>query len=116
MTSFGTKRITHPERNPLLVQRPERILELIDAGALVQLTANSITGFWGTKARSISEWLLRQGAVHVVASNVHDSRRHRPVLSEARLTITKLAGGDVAENLMLNNPQAIIDGHPLHAF
>ena len=50
--------VTHPERNPLLVRRPEKILELVDAGALVQVTANSITGFWGEKARSVSEWLL----------------------------------------------------------
>jgi protein-tyrosine phosphatase len=105
--------ITHPERNPLLVRRPEYILELIDAGALVQLTANSITGFWGAKAKSVSEWLLRQGAVHVVASDAHDSRHRRPVLSEARLAVTKLVGDDVAEDLVLNNPQAIIDGRAL---
>jgi protein-tyrosine phosphatase len=105
--------ITHPERNPLLQRRPEGILNLIDAGALVQLTANSITGFWGTKAKSVSEWLLRQGAVHVVASDAHDPRHRRPVLSEARFAVAKLAGNEVAEDLVLNNPQAIIDGRGL---
>jgi protein-tyrosine phosphatase len=108
--------ITHPERNPLLVQRPERILELIDAGALVQLTANSITGFWGTKAKSASEWLLRRGAVHVVASDAHDSRHRKPVLSEARFAIANLVGDDVAQYLVLHNPQAIINGQPLPSF
>jgi protein-tyrosine phosphatase len=117
MTSRGlVPIITHPERNPLLVRRPEGILELIDAGALVQLTANSITGFWGTKAQSVSKWLLERDAVHVVASDAHDSRHRRPVLSEARLSLTKLVGDDVAEDLVLNNPQAIIDGRPLPGF
>ena len=105
--------ITHPERNPLLVRRPKRILDLIDAGALVQLTADSITGFWGTQAKSVSEWLLEQGAVHVVASDAHDSRHRRPVLSQARFAVTELVGEDLAENLVVNNPQAIIDGRPL---
>jgi protein-tyrosine phosphatase len=108
--------ITHPERNPLLVRRPERVLEMINAGALVQVTANSITGFWGDKAQSVSEWLLKQGAVHVVASDAHDPKRRRPVLSQARRAIAKLAGEEVAEDLVVNNPQSIINGQPLPGF
>ena len=107
--------VTHPERNPLLVRRPEGILDLIDAGALVQLTANSITGFWGSKAKSVSEWLLQQGAVHVIASDAHDSKHRRPVLSEARFAVAELVGDAVAEDLVLHNPQAIIDGRQLPA-
>lgn len=108
--------ITHPERNPLLVRRPERVLEMINAGALVQVTANSITGFWGDKAQSVSEWLLKQGAVHVVASDAHDPKRRRPVLSQARRAIAKLAGEEVAEDLVVHNPQSIINGQPLPGF
>jgi protein-tyrosine phosphatase len=102
--------VTHPERNPLLVSQPEKILDLIDAGALVQVTANSITGFWGAKAKSVAEWLLQRGAVHVVASDAHDQRHRRPVLSEARRVVTQLFGHTVANDLFCNNPQAIVEG------
>jgi len=105
--------VTHPERNPLLVQRPEKILEMVDAGALVQVTANSITGFWGEKARSIAEWLLAQGAVHVIASDAHDPRRRRPVLSEARNAVARMLGEQAAEALVSKIPQAIIEGRPI---
>lgn len=105
--------ITHPERNPLLARCPQRVLDLISAGALVQVTANSITGFWGSQAKSVSEWLLKQGAVHAVASDAHDPELRKPVLSDARLALAKLVGEDVAEALVLNNPQAIIDGRRL---
>ena len=105
--------ITHPERNPLLTKRPERILDFIDAGALVQVTANSLTGFWGSHVKLMSEWLLTQGAVHVIASDAHDPTRRKPVLSEARWAVAKLVGEEVAEDLVVNNPQAIIDGLPL---
>lgn len=105
--------ITHPERNPLLVRRPERILELINAGALVQVTANSITGFWGDKAQSVAEWLLRQNAVHAVATDAHDPKRRRPVLSNARRAIARLVGDEIAADLVVNNPQAIVEGNHL---
>src|SRR5664279_758126 len=105
--------ITDPERNPLLVRRPKRILDLIDAGALVQVTANSITGFWGAPAQLVSEWLLKQRAVHVIASDAHDPLRRKPVLSEARRAVARLVGEEIAEDLVVNNPQAIISGQPL---
>jgi protein-tyrosine phosphatase len=105
--------VTHPERNPLLVRRPEKVLELIDAGALVQVTANSITGFWGAKTKQVAEWLLAQGAVHVVASDAHDPRRRRPVLSEARNALARLVGLEIADALVNDNPLAIVEGRPL---
>jgi len=105
--------VTHPERNPLLVRRPEKILELVDAGALVQVTANSITGFWGEQARSVSEWLLAQGAVHVIASDAHDPKRRRPVLSEARDAVARMLGEQAAEDLVINTPKAIVEGRSL---
>lgn len=105
--------VTHPERNALLVRRPEKVLELVRAGALVQITANSITGFWGQKARAVSEWLLAQGAVHVIASDAHDPKRRRPVLSEARDSVARMLGAKTAEDLVSNIPLAIVEGKPL---
>jgi protein-tyrosine phosphatase len=105
--------VTHPERNPLLVRRPGKVLELVDTGALVQVTANSVTGFWGEKARLVSEWLLTQGAVHVIASDAHDPKRRRPVLSEARNIVARMMGEQIAEDLVNNNPLAIVEGRPL---
>lgn len=105
--------VTHPERNPLLVRRPDRVLDLVDAGALVQVTANSVTGFWGEKARSVSEWLLAHGAVHVIASDAHDPQRRRPVLSEARATLARMLGEEAAEALVSHNPRAIVEDKPL---
>lgn len=108
--------ITHPERNSLLARQPERVLDLMDAGALVQVTANAITGSWGTQAKSVAQWLLKRGAVHVVASDAHDPVHRTPVLSAARAAIAKLVGEDIAEDLVVNNPGAIIDGQPLPGF
>ena len=105
--------ITHPERNPVLLQKPEIVLEMAAQGCLVQVTANAITGFWGSRARKMAEWLLHRDAVHVVASDAHDPRHRKPVLSEAREAIADLASGEIADALVTHNPAAIVDGKSL---
>ncbi len=108
--------VTHPERNPLIANRPEFVLEMIGAGALVQVTANSLTGFWGPRAKSTGEWLLHNGAVHVLATDAHDPRSRKPVLSEARKIVAGMAGQAVAEALVFANPQAIVEGREISPF
>ena len=105
--------ITHPERNAILQQRPERILEWVDAGCLVQVTASAITGFWGPIAKRVAMWLLEHDAVHVLATDAHDDRNRPPILSEARVAVSKRFGADVARALVLDNPTAVVSGEPL---
>ncbi len=105
--------ITHPERNPVLLRRPKMVLEMAKQGCLVQVTANALTGFWGGPAQEMAEWLIHREGVHVVASDAHDSRHRKPVLSEAREAIAALASGEIADALVTHNPAAIVDGKSL---
>ena len=106
--------ITHPERNQILLRKPEMVLEFAEQGCLVQVTANSFTGFWGSHAKNMAEWLLKCEAVSVVASDAHDFARRKPVLSEAHAKIVELSGKGVADSLVSHNPAAIIEGKSLH--
>ena len=105
--------ITHPERNRPLLNKPEMVLEFVEQGCLVQVTANSFTGYWGSRSRNMAEWLLQRQAIHVIASDAHDPARRPPVLSEARKVATELAGAEVADALLVQNPAAIVDGESL---
>lgn len=102
--------ITHPERNAYLIKHPETVLEFVELGCLVQVTANAFTGFWGPKARKTAEWLLHRHAVHVVATDAHNVDTRPPVLSEARDRVAALAGVETAEALVTHNPSAIVAG------
>ena len=106
--------ITHPERNRPLLNKPEMVLEFVEQGCLVQITANSLTGYWGSRSRSMAEWLLQRQAVHVVATDAHDPAHRKPVLSEARKVVTELAGEAVANELFVRAPAAIVDGRSLY--
>ena len=50
--------VTHPECNPALLDRREKVLELIEYGCLIQVTAGSFTGIWGDRSQRMAEWLL----------------------------------------------------------
>jgi len=111
--------ITHPERNQILLRKPEMVLEMVEQGCLVQVTANAVTGFWGSRSKKMVEWLLQREAVHVVASDAHDPERRNPVLSKARKAVAVLTGDEIADALVTHNPGAVVDGkslpyQPLH--
>ncbi len=105
--------ITHPERNPILQQTQERVLQWIDQGCVVQVTASAVTGGWGQKVVRAVEWLLERDAVHVMATDAHDTKHRPPSLSAAREKVAKLCGDEVARALVDDNPRAVINDRPL---
>jgi len=105
--------LTHPERNPVLQRNQDHILKLAEAGCLIQVTASAFTGYWGETVQKLAEWLLKKHAVHVIASDAHDTRKRPPILSAARQRIIELAGERVADRLVNLNPAAIVSGHDI---
>lgn len=108
--------ITHPERNPILQQTPQRVLQWIEIGCVVQITASSISGFWGLQASRMTEWLFKHNAVHVIATDAHETKRRVPNLSAARDAIAAIYGSDIARALVEDNPRAIISDQALSYF
>ncbi|MGQ9503417.1 MAG: tyrosine-protein phosphatase [Thermogutta sp.] len=102
--------LTHPERNHAIIRRPELLEELIRGGALVQITAGSITGAFGPAVRRFSEGLLLAGKVHVVATDAHGTHVRPPSLSDAHRQIARLVGRDAADILCRRNPARIVLG------
>ena len=105
--------LTHPERNPILQQSPHRVLEYAEQGCLIQVTGSSLTGFWGERPEILAHWLLDRSAVHVLASDGHETRRRVPLLSEARNVAAKIVGTEYAAALVEGNPGAIVEGMPI---
>jgi protein-tyrosine phosphatase len=105
--------LTHPERNPILQQSPQRILEWAEQGCLMQVTASALTGYWGERPEIIARWLLERAAVHILASDAHDAKRRVPILSEARDVAEEIVGAEYAQALVEDNPGAIVNGQPI---
>jgi protein-tyrosine phosphatase len=105
--------LTHPERNPILQQTPQRVLEWAEQGCLVQITASALTGNWGERPQIVARWLLDRAAVHIMASDAHDNRHRVPVLSQAREVAVKLVGAEYAQAMVDGNPGAVVIGEPI---
>lgn len=63
--------IAHPERYRAIQQDPDRLLSLLEQGALTQLTVGSLLGMQGTTTRKCAEMLLKKGYIHCIASDAH---------------------------------------------
>ncbi|MFK9094239.1 tyrosine-protein phosphatase [Bacillus salipaludis] len=64
--------IVHPERNAELMERPEVLYNLVEKGALTQVTASSLCGYFGKKIKNFSIQLIEANQTHFIASDAHN--------------------------------------------
>ncbi len=105
--------LTHPERNELLQQRVAVLAEWAERGYLLQVTAGSLFGDFGGRARKTAEDLMDRGLVHFVASDAHDCTHRPPRLDLAHERVAERWGSETAERLLVSNPAAVLTGQPL---
>jgi protein-tyrosine phosphatase len=104
---------THPERNIIIQEDMDVLFDWIEKGGLVQLTAMSLTGYFGRSIKRFSEELLTSNLVHFIASDAHSTTGRPPVLSTARDVAASLIGADLAFKLVDEYPSDIINGRAI---
>jgi len=65
--------IVHPERNQELIQRPDKLYEMVRNGALTQVTAGSVIGKFGKNIRKFTHQLIEANLTHFIASDAHNT-------------------------------------------
>jgi protein-tyrosine phosphatase len=102
--------ITHPERNLVFMEMPDKLLRLLQLGCLAQVTAGSLTGAFGRRVAKFAKSLVTKGYAHVVASDAHNCQGRPPQLAAAVQVLTKLVGKDRAWEMVSGTPQKILNG------
>jgi len=105
--------LTHPERNPVILRKPELVYHWATRGCLVQVTAQSYLGGWGSRAQRASEQWLSQNLIHFFASDAHDAKHRPPLLSPCYRKLVESRGEQLAELLLARNQEAVISGKAL---
>lgn len=105
--------LAHPERNTVFQANPDLLAALIGHGLRVQVTATSLTGAFGSQARTAAETFLRRGLVHFVATDAHNMEKRPPRVREALAALRAITGDIVAEALTRENPRAVIENRAL---
>jgi len=102
--------VAHPERNAAVQDKPRLVEEIVEAGALVQLTAGSLDGRGGPDALACAFKLLSLWAAHMIASDAH-AQTVRAI--GMRAAIRAVENEELARWLTDDLPRAIVDGGEL---
>lgn len=105
--------LAHPERITELQEHPERIEPFHHAGIVVQVTAMSLTGDFGRRARKTAERWLTEGFVDVIASDGHSCRTRAPVLDAAAKIARKTGGATMEDWVTREAPRRLLAGEPV---
>ncbi len=104
--------LTHPERLAWVETHYRVLQRLIARGAWMQVTASSLTGVFGRRARYWGERFIGEGHTHLLASDAHSTGRRSPRLSEGLEVARRLVGDTGARRLVMERPAAVLKNLP----
>ncbi len=109
--------LAHPERCPGFHRDPGLLRDLVSHGALCSITAGALDGQFGRTVNRFALSLLREGLVHDIASDTHDTRRRPPdIRAHVAAATAQLPGLDEQVGWLTEGaPEAILSGEPLPA-
>lgn len=96
--------LSHPERNRGILRDCDLLGPLVDAGCLMQVTAGSLMGTFGSASQRLSEWMVAEGLVHFIATDAHGRKSRRPLLRRAFDRVAELTDQQTATELCSVNP------------
>ena len=102
--------IAHPERNQRLMENGALLEVISSCNAVLQLTAASLTGLFGSKVQKNAWALINEPYTVVTASDAHSTHGRAPRLGEAYLEIRSRLGQETAQLLCFENPERIVRG------
>ncbi|SEW41916.1 CpsB/CapC family capsule biosynthesis tyrosine phosphatase [[Clostridium] fimetarium] len=105
--------IAHIERYECMVKNIEYVEELRDMGAVIQVNAASILGQGGRGVKSYTKKLLKNQYIDVVATDAHSDGNRAPRMDECAAYIEKKYGQEYTEDILIYNPERIIEGRYL---
>ncbi|MCU9613199.1 tyrosine protein phosphatase [Caldibacillus lycopersici] len=105
--------IVHPERNSQIVEQPDKLFQLIDKGAISQVTASSLTGDFGKKIQKFSLQLFEANLAHVIASDAHNITTRRFKLADSYEIIGDHFGTEMVY-MLKENAELIIEGKMIY--
>lgn len=104
--------LAHVERYVNVVKDINRVVEIVNMGVCIQVNAMSITGDMGRNYQHIARNLLKNGCVHLIATDAHSDRSRAPRLRKCYNIISKKYGRNYADDLFTNNQLIILkDGY-----
>jgi len=105
--------VAHPARTAAIQHDPNQLYDLVERGALAQITSGSLTGVFGPRIQATARVLVEHNLVHLIASDAHGTGYRAPRLSEAVQVAGQIVGEEIARAMVTTRPQAILSNQSL---
>lgn len=105
--------ISHPERHGPISRDIQLLAPWLQRGAILQVTAASLTGVFGPIVKRSAWELMNAGWVSLVASDAHDVAARSPSMTAAIEAVAATTGHAMARRVCLQHPQAVLEGKPI---
>lgn len=86
----------------------ERVQELRELGAYIQVNAGAVLGWNGWKAKRYVRKLMSEDLVDFIASDAHDRKRRKPNLGKCADYVERKFGQEYAQRIFVKNPLKIL--------
>lgn len=101
--------ISEPECSQFILKYPQKLYQLVKNGAIVQVSAQSLTGKNGRKAKKAALQFLEHGCVHLVATGA-DAKSYEKSSLQGAYEVVKKEFGNAKEFMLRENAEAIANG------
>mgnify|MGYP000612276031 CR=1 FL=1 len=98
--------LAHVERYKAVFGHVDKIVELVETGAYIQINAESLIGGIFDKRASFCKKLMKEGLVHFLGTDCHDFRTRRPNMKPAAEVVRKKH----ADQILYENPRKMLEG------
>lgn len=95
--------LAHPERYHYLFNKPAEYEKLKELGFAFQLNALSLKGYYGKPEKEAANWLVSQGLVDYIATDIHHERH----LKHLKNYILPQKVADQLENTTVHNEELV---------
>ena len=106
--------VAHIERYEATRNSLDFVEELADMGVYMQINADSITGKDGFFTKRYCNKIMKDGLLHFVGSDCHNSAKRSCRIGEAYRMVSAKFGQDYADELFIHNPEEILKQKQKH--
>lgn len=105
--------IAHVERYEQLQSR-KAMRRLVDMGVYLQVNVSTILGRHGFLLKHRVLGRMREGLIHFVGSDAHNSKTRRPEMKECTQYLNKKLGVTKTRQILEKNPMRMLEGEKLN--